>query len=61
MRHWRDDPITDRQKQCIEDMQEFSCYPIPRFTGMTKGEAADYINEYGKLAHEDINSKMFGY
>ena len=61
MRYWRDDPITDKQKQCIEDMQEFSYYPIPRFTGTTKGEAADYINEYGKLAHEDVNGKMFGY
>lgn len=59
MSTWRDDPITDRQKQLIADMQEFSPYSLPRFCGMTKGEAADYIEQYGKIAHEDIN--MIGY
>ncbi len=58
---WRDDPITDKQKMLIEDMMEFSDYPLPRFTGTTKGEASDYIDKYGKLAHEDVNSPTFGY
>ena len=58
---WRDDPITDKQKVCIETMQEYSFYPLPEFTGTTKGEASDYIDKWGKLAHEDVNSKMFGY
>ena len=58
---WRDDAMTEKQRQLIEDMQEFSCYPIPRFDGKTKGEASDYIDKYGALAHEDVNSKMFGY
>lgn len=58
---WRNKPITDKQKELISDMMKFSAYPIPRFTGATRGEAADYIDKYGKLAHEDVNSKMFGY
>lgn len=58
---WRDDPMTEKQKQCIEDMMEFSNYPLPRFTGSTKGEAADYIDRYAELAHEDVGSPTFGY
>ena len=58
---WRDDPITEKQMEYIQDMMEFTAYPIPNFTGKTKGEAADYIDKYGKLAHEDVNGKAFGY
>lgn len=58
---WRNDPITEKQRECIETMQEFSCYPIPQFCGTTKGEASDYINKYGKDAYEDVNSPVFGY
>lgn len=58
---WRDDPITDKQKTLIDDMMEYSDYLLPQFTGTTKGEAADYIDKYGKLAHEDVNSQTFGY
>ena len=61
MANWRNDPITDRQKTCIEAMMEFSAYNIPKFTGTTKGEASDYIDKYGKLAHEDVNSSTYGY
>ena len=59
--NWRDKEITKAQKQLISDMQEFSSYPLPRFTGTTRGEASDYIEKYYKLAHEDVNSPMFGY
>ena len=58
---WRDDPITDKQKTLIDDMMGYSDYLLPQFTGTTKGEAADYIDKYGKLAHEDVNSQTFGY
>ena len=51
---WRKDPITDRQRKLIEEMQEFSCYPLPLFTGTTKGEASDYIDAHAKLAFEDV-------
>lgn len=54
-------PITEKQKALIEDMQEFSDYPLPKFTGKAKSEASDYIDKYGKLAHEDVNSPFFGY
>lgn len=58
---WRDKPITNKQIELINDMMEFTAYPIPKFTGTTRGEAADYIDKYGKLAHENVNSPMFGY
>lgn len=46
---WRNDPVTDKQLQLINDMFEFSDYPLPLFEGKTKGEASDYINKYVKL------------
>ena len=58
---WRDDEITEKQKQLITDMQEFSAYSLPQFTGKTKGEASDYISRWGELAHENVNSPCFGY
>lgn len=58
---WRNEPITEKQKQCIADMQEFSAYPLPKFEGMTKGEASDYIDKWGKLAYEYVDSPKFGY
>ena len=61
MTNWKNLPITAKQKECIESMQEFSCYPLPEFTGETREEAVEYINKYGKLAHEDVNSPKFGY
>lgn len=57
---WRDKEITERQKECIDAMIEFSCYPLPTFTGTTRGEAADFIDKYGKIAHENVNSPKFG-
>lgn len=53
-RNWRSDPVTKKQKVYIEEMQEFSEFPLPPFTGKTKGEAADYIDRYIKTAHERI-------
>ena len=59
--NWRDCEITEKQKQLIEELQEFSDYPLPEFKGTTRGEASDYIDKWGKLAHENVNSPMFGY
>ena len=42
---WRDEPMTEKQKKCILEMQEYSEYSLPPFKGLTKGEASDYINE----------------
>jgi len=58
---WREQPITEKQKEYIRDMEEFSYYPLPKFTGTTKGEASDYIEKHRELAHENVNSPMFGY
>ena len=49
---WRNDPATDKQLAYIMDMQEFSEFQLPPFTGKTKGEACDYISRYVELAHE---------
>lgn len=51
-RDWRSDPATEKQIAYIEEMQEFSEIPLPIFTGKTKGDAADYIDKYIKIAHE---------
>lgn len=52
---------TKKQLDYIRDMQEFSAYPLPKFTGETKQEASEYIDKWRRLAHEDVNSKTFGY
>lgn len=53
---WRDEPITEKQAALIAEMNEFSEYPLPRFTGKTKGEASDWIDKNIRLAHERIVS-----
>ena len=52
MDDWRSDPATERQLAYIQEMQEFSDFPIPRFTGSTKGEASDYIDRWSRRAYE---------
>ena len=51
---WRNDPITKKQKALIDNMYDFSEYPLPVFTGRTKGEASDFIDKYISLSHETI-------
>ena len=51
---WRDEKITEQQLNYIAMMEEFSEYPLPRFTGTTKGEASDYIKKWEKIAHETL-------
>ena len=53
---WRDEPTTEKQRKLIEEMHEFSEFPLPLFTGKTKGEAADYIDKYIKKAHEAFDA-----
>ena len=57
---WRYKEPTEKQLECISEMMEFSSYPIPKFVGTTRGEASDYIDKYGKIAYEDVNSPKFG-
>ena len=46
--NWRNDGITEKQKQMIERMNETAGMNnaiIPPFIGSTKGEASDYIDK----------------
>ena len=61
MSNWRDLPMTERQKECIAEMQEMSEYPLPKFIGNTLGEAADYIDQNIKKAHESTWAVEHGY
>ena len=56
-----EDKPTQKQLDYIADMQEFSSYSLPKFTGTTKKEANEYIDKWRELAHEDTSSPMFGY
>ena len=61
MGNWRDEEITENQKRYIEEMNEFSEYPLPTFDGTTRGEASDYIDKWSKLAHESHWAIEHGY
>ena len=63
MSDWRSKKPTEKQIQCIKDMMEFSWYSLPPFDFVngTRGDASDYIDKWEELAHEDVNSKTFGY
>lgn len=58
---WRLRPITEKQKEIIDDMQEFSSYSLPKFEGATRGEASDYIEKWGRLAYESTWAIERGY
>ncbi len=51
---WRDDPVTEKQLEMIDNMHDFSEYPLPPFTGKTKGDASDYIATWLAKSHESI-------
>ena len=59
--NWRDKDVTEKQKQYILEMNEFSEYPLPAFKGTTRGEASDYIDKWSKLAHESCWAIEHGY
>ena len=58
--NWRDDPATHKQIKLIEEMQEFSEFPLPAFTGTTKGEAYDYISAHLAISHERFDYESHG-
>jgi len=46
---WRNDPITDKQKEMINSIYNACKYlgdNLNEFKGTTKGEACDYISKY---------------
>ena len=53
---WRDDPITEKQRKLIMEIYDFCDWPLPAFTGTTKGEASDFIDKWIGKAHETILS-----
>lgn len=59
MADWRNDKATEKQLQYIAEMHEFSDYPLPEFEGHTKGEAAEYIDKWSKLAHSRVDKWGF--
>ena len=58
---WKADPVTEKQLAYIQEMQEFSPYPLPKFTGTTNGEAAKYIDDNRERAHESTWAIEHGY
>jgi hypothetical protein len=61
MNDWRSKKPTEKQLRYIEEMQEFSEFPLPKFEGHTRGEAADYIDKYIEQAHEGTWGIEHGY
>lgn len=55
---WRNDPATDKQKKLIEEMNDFSIFPLPYIDlrTATKGECADYISANLATSHESMNT-----
>lgn len=58
---WRDKEPTKKQLDLIAEMQEFSEYLLPLFTGSNRGDAFDYIQKHGELSHESIWAMERGY
>lgn len=47
---WSEEP-TDNQLAWIDDIERYALF-IPKFSGSTRKDAADYIDRYGKLVRE---------
>lgn len=58
---WKNQPATEKQLEYIRYIQEFAIYPLPKFTGTTKGEAALYIDTHWKSAYKDNWATEHGY
>lgn len=50
--NWRNEPATEKQLNLIIEMNEFSQFPLPKFEGIIKGEAYDYIQANLQKSHE---------
>ena len=58
---WRSKEPTEKQLAYIEEMRDFCPYNLPPFTGTTRGEASDYIDNYRKFAYESEWAIEHGY
>ena len=55
MANWKNEKPTYRQLNLIKDIEnEFGV----EFTGKTKGEAAEYIDKWLTIAHNDIDRSI---
>ena len=51
---WKREPMTDKQAELIRLMENFRFNTFPRFEGLTKGEANQYITRYRKTAYANM-------
>ena len=51
LKDWHDDPPTKQQLDYIKHIWEECEYPLPPFTGKTKGEAAIWIDKNKRWAY----------
>ena len=61
IKEYLNQPATKRQLSYIQDMIDFSPYPIPYFEGNTRLEAVNYIKTWSELAHESTWAIEHGY
>lgn len=54
-RAWKNEPMTDKQAELIRLMESFRFNTFPRFEGLTKGEANQYITRYRKTAYANMS------
>lgn len=52
---WKKEPMTDKQAEFIRIMENFRFNTFPRFEGLTKGEANQYITRYRKTAYANMS------
>ena len=48
------DMATENQLRYIQELQDISIYPLPKFMGETENEAAEYIDRYDSVAHDNL-------
>ena len=58
---WGNEKPTEKQLELLAEMNEFSEFSLPPFTGKTKGEASDWIDQNMKQAHESSWDIEHGY
>lgn len=58
---WRDKAPTEKQLQMIREIEEFAEYKIPRFDGVTRGEASDWIARHIDAGHKSMWAIEHGY
>ena len=58
--NWQDKKITEKQKGRIIKIQKRATRPIPKFNGVTRGEAQKYITKYSVYEQTPIITGVYG-